>query len=292
MNLDSYYCENVQSILNEHVNFSMTDLKGNIVKASESFFKETGYTKEEVIGKTHSFLRIKNSSNVLYDEMWVKITKNETWKGKINNVRKNGEEYWVSSTIQAIFEGSFKLGYLSIRQDITKEIYCESLSLIDELTGANNRRKFNLELNDYLINYYRYKDNFSIVMIDIDFFKNFNDRYGHLVGDEVLKRMCNVMKDNIRDGDFFARWGGEEFVLILNKIDKSVALNACSTLLNKVRLDLPSFLFNNFSIDTTLTCSMGITSPTISDSAELILARADTALYKAKKNGRNRAEIL
>jgi len=291
---DSQYCaSNMHSIFNEHVIYSITNTQGIITNVSEAFCKETGYEKKDVIGKTHSFLKAPDFPESTYEDLWDTITKDEVWKGQINNLRRNGESYWTKSIIQPLYNTKHKkMGYLAIRQNITKEKTCEQLSNVDELTGAFNRRKFNLELNKYLLDYYRYSDNFSLIMIDIDHFKNFNDNHGHLIGDEVLKRVCYVMQKNIRQGDFFARWGGEEFVLLLNRIDKSLAEKSCQSLLNIVRKDLPIFLRENFQIKVKLTCSMGITSPIHSDSGDSLLARVDTALYNAKHNGRNRVEIL
>lgn len=288
-----YLCTDMPSIFNEHVIYSITDVNGIITDVSNAFCHETGYKREEVIGRTHSFLRAPDFPLETYTRLWETISKNETWEGQIKNIRKNGDTYWMKSIIQPYFnEDNEKIGYLALRQNITKEKACEALSMVDELTGAYNRRKFNLEINNYLINYYRYQENFSLVMIDIDHFKNFNDTYGHLVGDQVLKRVCSVMKNSVRKGDFFSRWGGEEFALVLHNVDKSIAKSTCNKLLNRVRLDLPQFLLENFKIETPLTCSMGITSPQSSDSVESLLTRADSALYYAKSGGRNRAELL
>lgn len=288
-----YLNTNMPSIFNEHIIYSVTDLDGIITDVSAAFCTETGYSREYAIGKTHSFLRDPSFPNEVYEQLWDTITKDKTWKGQIKNIRKNSEAYWINTSVQPIFsDKNIKLGYIAIRQNITKEKRCEELSLIDELTGAYNRRKFNIEINNFLINYYRYDDNFSLLMMDIDHFKNFNDDYGHLVGDAVLKRVCNVIKNNIREGDLFARWGGEEFALVLNKVDKSKIDKTCIELLNKVRLDLPRFLLKNFGIETSLTCSIGLTSPERSDSVDTLIKRADAALYLAKENGRNRVEIL
>jgi len=289
----SYDSDILLSIFNEHAIFSITNLVGIITTVSDAFCKETGYDREEILGQTHSFLRAPNFPDKIYEDLWDTITQDEIWKGQINNIKKNGDSYWTNSIIQPIFNhNNKKIAYLSIRQNITKEKTSEELSMIDELTGIYNRRKFNAELNNFLINFYRYDDNFSIIMIDIDHFKKFNDAYGHLVGDEVLKRVSEVMQNNIRQGDFFARWGGEEFVMILKKIDKKQAINVCKILLNKVRLDLPQFLYENFCIRSSLTCSLGITSPQKLDSVNSLLSRVDKALYNAKDNGRNRVEVL
>jgi len=279
-------------LFSKHIIYSLTDTQGVITNVSDAFCEETGYAREDVIGKTHAILRAKDFPDAVYKQLWDTINQDKTWKGQIKNVRRNGEFYWTDSVIQPMYDDTQeKIGYISIRHDITKEKACEALSMMDELTGIYNRRKFNQEIRNYLINYYRYGDTFSLLMLDIDHFKKFNDRYGHLVGDEVLKRVCTVVQSNIREGDFFARWGGEEFCLIFNKVDKKEVSKASNKLLKKVREDLPIFLKERFNIECALTCSIGVTSPVSTDSAESLLARADTALYMAKENGRNRMEM-
>lgn len=290
---EPYSSTNIPSIFDENIIYSITDVKGIITNVSNAFCRETGYDKDYAIGRTHSFLRAPGFPDDIYAQLWETISENRTWTGQIRNIRKSGEPYWTHSIIHPIFDDNrLKIGYLSLRQNITKEKNCEALSLIDELTGAYNRRKFNIELNNFLINYYRYHDNFSLIMIDVDYFKKFNDTYGHLIGDEVLKQVCNLVKGNIRSGDFFSRWGGEEFMLVFEKTDKYTAAKACQKLLDKIRLELPQFLFKNFGIQATLSCSMGITSPMNSDSLESLLARADSVLYRAKDNGRDTIEVF
>jgi len=284
---------NIPSIFNEHIIYSITDTNGVITNVSKAFCDETGYDKGDAIGRTHSFLRAPGFPDETYSQLWETITDNKIWRGQIKNIRKDGDAYWNESIIIPVFDKEAKkTGYLAIRQNITKEKRCEELSMIDELTGAYNRRKFNIEINNFLINYYRYNDAFSLVMIDIDFFKKFNDKYGHLVGDEVLKRVCELIHSNVRQGDIFSRWGGEEFVLILARVDQEKAEQICHKLLNKIRLGLHTFLLDNFDITLALTCSMGVSSPTKSDSPDSLIARADSALYRAKDNGRNRVEVL
>lgn len=294
-NLSSHICfnTNMPSIFDTHINYSLTDLDGIITDVSTAFSKETGYPKEELIGKSHALLRSPDFPIQTYAHLWETIVNNKIWEGQIKNIRKNGDAYWMHSIIQPYFnELDEKIGYIAIRQNITKEKQCEALSMIDELTGVYNRRKFNQELNKQLINYYRYQENFSLVMIDIDYFKYLNDTYGHMIGDEALKRLCEVVRQHIRAGDFFARWGGEEFVLILHHIDKDMAYHTCTKLLGYIQNELSGFLFENFGITLNFTCSMGITSAQITDSTESILERSDTALYHAKENGRNRIELL
>ncbi|MBC8238411.1 MAG: GGDEF domain-containing protein, partial [Helicobacteraceae bacterium] len=118
------------------------------------------------------------------------------------------------------------------------------------------------------------------IILDIDFFKNVNDKYGHLVGDDILRTLSNIIKSKTRENDLFARWGGEEFVLALDiSIEKGFA----------IANNLRSFIKkNNFDVVGELTCSFGITQFKKNDTLDTMILRADKALYKAKEDGRNK----
>jgi len=119
----------------------------------------------------------------------------------------------------------------------------------------------------------------------VDYFKEVNDRYGHLVGDKVLIQLSNFIRSQIRETDIFARWGGEEFVLLLPHVNQDKALDIANTL--RVKIELEYFAEVN-----NITCSFGLTSYTDGDTIDTITKRADEALYEAKGSGRNRVCTL
>jgi diguanylate cyclase (GGDEF)-like protein len=121
-------------------------------------------------------------------------------------------------------------------------------------------------------------------MIDIDHFKNVNDTYGHLVGDNVLINLARLVSENIRESDIFARWGGEEFILLLPNVDVSLAEKIVTELRLKIQL-------KEFEKVGYLTCSFGLTEYVRGDDINSITKRADDALYEAKESGRNRVCI-
>lgn len=153
----------------------------------------------------------------------------------------------------------------------------------DRLTGVYNRHKIEEILNLELNRANRYDLKFSILILDIDYFKEVNDTYGHNKGDQVLKKMCNLIGKNIRDADTLGRWGGEEFIIIApeTNIDKSFQLA------NKLRKIISQY---NFIKDKKVTVSIGLAEYEKNYSIDEIISRADKALYKAKNNGRNRVE--
>ena len=173
------------------------------------------------------------------------------------------------------------MGINGIRQNLL----LKNLSQIDTLSGLYNRRFMNKKIEEEISKYKRYKIPFSVLLIDVDFFKKINDTYGHDKGDFVIKRISNLLKQNIRDSDICARWGGEEFLILVpnNNLDGALILaNNLKELIEK----------NNFEIKENVTISIGVSTFDENSSQEKLLKSADIALYKAKENGRNRTEFI
>jgi two-component system cell cycle response regulator len=164
----------------------------------------------------------------------------------------------------------------------------EILAITDPLTELFNRRRCESVLESEFSRAQRYQSPFSCLMMDIDHFKKINDVYGHRTGDTVLKETAQIIKHTIREVDTPARWGGEEFIVLLPQILKENALHVASRLLG-------AFSTHSFSglPDQQVTISIGIAGmpdPSI-DSGEKLIHAADIALYEAKRKGRNRIEI-
>jgi two-component system cell cycle response regulator len=156
-----------------------------------------------------------------------------------------------------------------------------NLAQIDSLTGIYNRHHFNEKAAEALKNY----NELSLIMIDLDYFKTINDTYGHLVGDEVLKQTAQRIKQSLRSKDLFARFGGEEFILLLPETDS----NNAYSISERIRKAIESQPYQTDSIKETIsnTASFGIASFKNKDSLETLINRADQALYRAKAQGRN-----
>lgn len=158
------------------------------------------------------------------------------------------------------------------------------LSSTDYLTKLFNRKEIDsvLKTNEYL--YKRYKDDFSIILLDIDNFKKTNDVYGHLAGDKVLVDIANILTKFTRETDIVGRWGGEEFLIICAKTNKEQAMKLAENLRNKISKHL--FAHHKYE-----TASFGIASYRENDSLNDLLSRADDAMYLSKKEGKNRVEF-
>ncbi len=154
----------------------------------------------------------------------------------------------------------------------------------DELTGILNRRSFTRYLEHAFKNAKIRSEPFSLIIIDIDFFKDINDTYGHMVGDEILKSLSQLMESSFRTSDKVCRWGGEEFAILLPSTGMNNAKNVAEKIRNKV--ENCSYQVKEKSISYTI--SLGVSeSLVIDENIDKIINRADKALYKAKDSGRN-----
>lgn len=161
----------------------------------------------------------------------------------------------------------------------------DELATTDSLTGAYNRNRFD-ELVYYELNQFeRYHKPLSLVMLDFDKFKQVNDTYGHNTGDQVLVDLVKTIKTHIRATDTLTRWGGDEFIILSPGIDLEQAIH----LAEKIHEIIAAQSFPDVG---QLTISLGVTEACPGDTADMLLSRVDNALYQAKRNGRNRVEVL
>jgi two-component system, cell cycle response regulator len=159
----------------------------------------------------------------------------------------------------------------------------EFMAHYDSLTGVFNRLKFTSLIDNEFHRYTRYHSAFALIMFDIDHFKTVNDTCGHLVGDKILKQVSYLIQKHIRDTDYLARWGGEEFMILVTETTQNHAV----TLAEKLRAILENSIFDS---ELHVTCSFGVSEVRIEDSVDTLIKRTDDALYMAKRNGRNRVE--
>jgi diguanylate cyclase (GGDEF)-like protein len=202
---------------------------------------------------------------------------------------------WYQCRDQAIVWVDGRLVRMEIATDITERKHAEEnleaakkqaeeLAYKDELTGLNNRRAF-FDLGGHIFKQaIRFKHPLSIIMMDLDHFKNINDSYGHSVGDDILQAIAKVLKNTVREIDIVARMGGEEFAFILPETENNEAANLAERL--RLEIEKTSILFKQKKIK--ITASFGICScPAAEETLETMLTKADNALYIAKKKGRN-----
>ncbi len=205
------------------------------------------------------------------------------------HLRKDGTVYDVEIQLQLMhIDNSDK--FIAFIQDVTKrntaikekeKFY--NIATHDYLTKIYNRQMFDDIYKREFKSYIRYKTPMSLILFDIDNFKKINDEYGHDVGDRVLKELVQVVEKNVRDSDVFARWGGEEFVILMKETTIDVAYEKADHIRQAIA---------NHTIEGVghVTCSFGVAAPGDEKHPLAIFKNADNALYKAKENGKNRVE--
>ncbi|MBU0721401.1 diguanylate cyclase [bacterium] len=269
---------------------AITNRAGTISYVNRSFSVHTGYEKEEIIGKNASVLKSGKHDKSFYKKMWSVILSGEVYRNQVINRKKDGEIYYEQKTITPVKDEDNKIIYfVSTGKDITDSIeMSQKLQLMattDRLTGAYNRHRFEELFMDELARTKRYNRPLSLIMFDIDHFKMINDSYGHDVGDKVLRDISTLSKSEIRSHDIFARWGGEEFLILCPETNVE---NSCK-LAEKLRFQIETYAFENIP---KVTASFGVTQLRPEETIESILKRVDEALYQAKEKGRNKIESL
>jgi diguanylate cyclase (GGDEF)-like protein/PAS domain S-box-containing protein len=281
-----------------------TNLEGKIVYVNPSFEEITGYSQNEAVGNTLSLVRSYQHDQIFYDTLWKEIRAVGVWEGEIINRKKDGSLFIQRTQIHTIFdEKKQPLLYTSIFRDITlqkeaeiqlKEAnqILEELSNLDGLTGMANRRFYDETLDNEWSHALLSAKPLSLIMLDIDHFKIYNDTYGHLKGDECLKQVAKTLKNTLkRQGDFIARYGGEEFSVILPNTSLGGAAIVAENLRSKI--ESLNMEHTNSKVKPIVTISIGVSSmiPTEQSNPKDLIELADRALYKAKNKGRNQVKV-
>ena len=283
-------------ILSENIPSIIGLYHEKIVYMNPFGLKILGYTEETIKGLSLlDLVETRKEEKLLLSENIKRRLNGEQFESKytLKVKKKSGKTFWGEIISTTIFFKNAWTG-LVIIADVSDRVVNElkllkekdvfkELSELDGLTDIPNRRSFDAKLEYYLSNTLLKNLKFSLIMLDIDHFKEINDTFGHQAGDAVLSELASLIKENIRKDDFFARFGGEEFMIILNGSGIKNALEFAEKLRSKIEL-------HNFSINSGVKCSFGVTACKSGDTADIIIKSADNALYKAKENGRNRVE--
>lgn len=270
-----------QEIINKNIMMIKTSTSGTIIEVSALFCEFFEYEEEKIIGKNTSILRKESNAKSIYKELKKTIIDKQSWTGEVEIKTSTGKEKWVEIRISPIYDSNDNLiEFNTIFYDITNEKLLEILSRTDALTKLNNRAYFDEVVHSITLHQRKSETDFVLVITDIDHFKSVNDTYGHLVGDIALVDVANVLKNLLRANDLIARWGGEEFIIML----KNVTINEAQMITEKLRIAVEETRIND---QFNLTCSFGISKYIPNESVDATLKRADDALYEAKHNGRN-----
>lgn len=268
----------------------ITDPNAIITSVNPAFTEITGFSTEEAIGKKPNILRSGKQNPDFYKKMWQMLLKTGRWRGEIWNRRKSGEIYPERLTIAAIKDDEGKTTqYASVFYDITAikqtEMEIEYKAYHDALTGLPNRQLFFDRLNQTLKRAKRHRSIVALLYIDLDNFKTVNDVQGHDIGDLLLQEVSNRLLKCSRAEDTVSRLGGDEFTIILEKInnEQEAALIADRVV---TQLSKPFKHLTNETIFPSV--SVGIASyPRNGENVESLLKNADIAMYHSKDLGKN-----
>ena len=266
----------------------ITDEHQKILTVNDSFTNVTGYTRDDVIGKSPAILQSGKQGTDFYKEMWDILQDRGWWQGEIWNRRKNGELYleWLSINVVRDEDGKV-INYIGMFSDITliKESRqrMEFLATHDELTMLPNRSLFNEHLKLALARSQRSGTQLALLFVDLDNFKMINDTLGHEEGDELLKQAAGRLKGCVRAADSVARLGGDEFVILLDIENRNGASIMAKRILEAFTA---GFLLKDQ--DYIISPSIGISLfPEDAADPKILMSHADTAMYRAKERGKN-----
>lgn len=261
-----------------------------IVYVNPAFERLMGYSAEEVMGQNPKILQGQDTDDETRYKLRNAMRSGKAIRTQILNYDKFGNELWLDINMVPLFDEDGELAYYAaIERDLTEykrlQSHLESMANTDSLTGLANRQAFMHRAEKEFAGSRRYAHPLSAVMIDVDHFKNINDRYGHAVGDQVLRRVSEICQCSLRASDVLGRIGGEEFVLLLPNTPQDNAIYVAE----RMREQLARSPIEVDGLVITITASFGVTSISESDiNFNHILERADEAMYLAKHEGRNR----
>jgi diguanylate cyclase (GGDEF)-like protein/PAS domain S-box-containing protein len=277
-----------------HEGIVVTDSHCLIVDVNPAFYRATGYSRDEVIGKNPKFLNSGKQSPEFYEDMWQQINEQDYWQGEIWNRKKDGEIFAELLTISVLRnEDNVITNYIGVFTDITdSKRQQERLSMLahyDVLTKLPNRALFTDRFHQAIAHSKRSQTQLAVVFVDIDNFKPVNDRYGHEAGDKLLVEVAERIKANIREEDTVSRIGGDEFTILLNDI---TSIKQCEKTLTRIHTSLTQpLILNGDAVE--ISASSGVTIyPSDDEDIDTLLRHADQAMYQAKLAGKGHYQLF
>jgi diguanylate cyclase (GGDEF)-like protein/PAS domain S-box-containing protein len=271
----------------------VTDADNVIIDVNNAFTTITGYTRAEVLGKNPSMMSSGRQDKEFYDAMWQALQEKGTWRGEIWNRRKSGEVFAEMLSISVIADHLGQVQrHVGIFSDITyfkdHEAELSHVANYDALTGVPNRRLLADRLRQALAVTQRSDTMLAVCYIDLDGFKEVNDRHGHEMGDKLLIDITRRLQEVLRAGDTLARLGGDEFVMLFNELPQ---VEECYRVLERV-MDVIAQPVVLKGVQVIVSASIGVTLfPEDHVDGDTLLRHADQAMYIAKQSGKNRFHL-
>ena len=267
----------------------VTDPDGKVIAVNPAFTTVSGYSALEVVGRSMRSLQSGRHGRAFYRELWARVGEKGYWQGEIWNKRKNGEIYPALLTLSSVRDPEGQVThFIGTTADLSRikksELELDHVAHHDELTGLPNRRLLISHLDRALNRATRQRTMGAVLFIDLDRFKLVNDSLGHGTGDELLRLVTQRLRSSLRTADFLARFGGDEFIVLLEQTSHDGAGTVAQHVID--RLSEPFLLPEGDEIY--IGASVGISFfPEDSTRAEQLLQHADAALYQAKAAGKS-----
>ena len=274
----------------------ITDPDSNILLVNNAFTKITGYSIEESIGKKPTMLSSGKQTAPFYKQLWQEIDNKGQWEGELWNKRKNGEIYPEFLNISVVRDSHNQVtNYVAVFTDITelknREKQLAKMSMRDALTSIGNRRAFNMYLQEKWSMLAEIEEPISLILIDIDYFKLYNDYYGHLEGDATLMKVAQQIEKSIdKDIALAVRYGGEEFAVVLPQYHLEAAVEVAQRIRLYVEQAAIEHKHSPVKPIVSISCGVATMIPSKNLDETKLVEYADQALYEAKEKGRDRAE--
>lgn len=267
----------------------ITDKASRITSVNPAFTEITGYSEDEVIGKSPRFLKSNKHSHHFYRHIWRQVEETGRWQGEVWNRKKDNTLFPAWSTISSVLNEEQQVThYVGVIADISSlkqsQKKIDFLAYHDPLTKLPNRLLLSDRLDHALHVADRNGTKVGVLFLDLDRFKNINDSLGHSVGDQLLAQVASRLQATVRDEDTVARLGGDEFVVLIESINRaSDVVNLANKLLSSFR---ESFELSGHTLFVSSSIGASV-YPEDGDDYETLIRNADTAMYRAKEVGRN-----
>lgn len=307
------YSERLLDGITTHVMMSRSDKQGRIEDVNQPLLDATGYSREELIGKPYSIFKSGLETQEFYINLWQTIDQGKIWHGTLRNKTKSGQILWLDATIIPLQnEWMQTTNYGVMYSDITKAIQAsqdyekertarQALETLnqklltdltrDPLTGVSNRRGLDQFLDEIQGTDILSRMSISVLMLDIDFFKQINDTWGHAAGDIVLRQLATLWQSKIRVSDLLVRLGGEEFAIVLLKAELRTAMEIAEEIRSETANNVIDTAGLSEPLKVTVSIGVAFSAHASDESIDSLLKRADDALYLAKESGRNQIKL-
>jgi len=271
-------------LIDQNMMIKTLNSEGKTTEISSAFCRYTGYLKEELVRQKNNFF-LAEDNQALATKIWRSIQTGHAWEGEYALHSADGEDKWVSAVIEPILDIDYNpVAYRSIVRDISDRKAVEALTITDKLTSLYNRQYFEVVIAHQASLARRNKQYLTLAILDMDYFKKYNEKYGHEAGDSVLAEIAVFLKQTLkRPSDYVFRMGGEEFGILMAGMNEQESLSFLETIREGVEsLNIAHELSY---VDDYVTVSIGFRSYAGADipADEQIFIQADKALYSAKE---------